>query len=100
AQDNAGHYSASHYFNLDIDSTPPTVTVGVHTAVSDTVTVVWQGEDRLSGVAAYQIEVQRGDGAWAPLVLEDATATTATVHFEEAEPPSVRVKAVDRVGNE
>jgi hypothetical protein len=98
AQDVAGNYSVSHYFDFSLDNTPPTVDLFVETTDAESVTVAWQGQDSGSGVASYQIEIEDADGQWTPLPLADA-ATNAVLPLVENKPIQVRARATDRVGH-
>jgi hypothetical protein len=97
AQDRAGHYSFSQYFDFGIDLTPPVIDLWLQAANADAITVAWQVEDTLSGVSAFYVEVQDADGAWQPIDVADVS--TVQIPFAGAEEIRVRVRATDRTGH-
>lgn len=99
AQDNAGNYSLSHFFDFSLDNTPPKVDLFVQAGNETSVTVGWHAEDNGSGVAFYEVEIEKPEDTWAPMTLTDPTALTAILHFEEQDQISIRVRATDRVGH-
>jgi hypothetical protein len=99
AQDNAGNYSLSHYFDFSLDNTPPTLALFIQAGGKESVTVAWQAEDSGSGVAFYEVEIEEREDIWAPMTLTDPAALTTFLHFEDRAQISIRARATDRVGH-
>ena len=102
AQDMAGNYHYSEYFEAGIDTTPPTVWARLNHGDTDSALAIWGGDDALSGVAGFRVEVRRGDGDWLSLLPEGEGVTEETglsIPVEKGEEIEIRVQAVDRVGN-
>jgi hypothetical protein len=99
AQDQAGNYSLSHYFNFSLDNTPPTVDLFVNGGDEESITVAWQAGDSGSGVAFYEVEIEEANNTWAPMTLPDPAALTATLPFADQEQIRIRARATDRVGH-
>jgi hypothetical protein len=97
AEDKAGNYSFSQFFDFSLDSSPPSVQLTLVSADETAVTLSWQGTDTRSGIATYDVETRLTEGDWQPQTLADPLATEAT--FAAAEVDEVRVRGVDRVGN-
>ncbi|MCB0113451.1 MAG: hypothetical protein KDD84_05165, partial [Caldilineaceae bacterium] len=97
AEDKAGNYSFSQFFDFGLDNTAPTVQVTVVGADESTVQIGWQGIDVLSGVAAYEVQTRQGEGEWQPYTLADPLATSASFASDQVD--EVRVRAIDQVGN-
>ena len=103
AQDIAGNYHYSEFFEVGIDSSPPTAWARLsQNEVDQTAQASWGGSDLLSGVAGYRVEIRRGEGDWEPLLPDgegETTETALTVPVVEGEAVEIRVQAVDRVGH-
>jgi len=102
AQDVAGNYRYSQFFTAGIDMTAPTVWARVVMSQATQALVTWGGDDNLSGVTGFRVEIRRDGGDWQPLLPlgEDLTAETSLpVALVEGETVEVRVQAMDRVGN-
>lgn len=102
AQDVAGNYRYSQYFEVGIDQTEPTVWAQISLSETTQAQATWGGSDTLSGVAGYRVEVRRGEEEWRGVLLEaeGITAETAlALSVAEGETAQIRVQAVDRVGN-
>ncbi|MBI1297983.1 hypothetical protein GC175_23865 [bacterium] len=97
AEDKAGNFSVSQFFDFSLDSSAPSVQLTMTGADETTVTLSWQGTDARSGIAAYEVETRLNEGDWQPQTLVDPLAAEAT--FATAEVDEVRVRGVDRVGN-
>ncbi len=97
AEDKAGNYSLSHFFDFGIDNSGPAVNVTVVGADESAVQVEWLGQDAYSGVAGYTVETRFEGGAWQPVTLADPLTTSAS--FASAEVDEIRVRAVDGVGH-
>ncbi|MGC8838133.1 MAG: SpoIID/LytB domain-containing protein, partial [Anaerolineae bacterium] len=99
--DGAGNLGLSPAFPVRIDRTPPrTWAVSPPVSASQEFSVRWGGEDALSGVASYDVEVREGgSGPW----LRWYSATAATEGTYVGEPGHTyyfRVRGRDRAGNE
>ena len=102
AADRAGNLGAwSAIVSTRVDSEPPSATVNPlpEFTIYPSFTISWSGTDNLSGIAYYNVQVNKNDGAWQTL-LSDTTATTYQItgavlgdKFE------FRVQAVDNAGN-
>lgn len=97
AEDKAGNYSFSQFFDFGLDNSAPTVHLTLLGVDATHAHLGWQGDDAQSGVAAYEVQSRQDDDEWQPLTLTDPLTTTAS--FASAEVDEVRVRAVDRVGN-
>lgn len=99
--DRAGLMGLSPAFPVRIDRTPPrTWAISPPVSASREFSVRWGGEDALSGVASYDVEVRDGgSGPW--LRWLSATATTeGTFVGEPGHTYYFRVRGRDRAGNE
>ncbi|GEM_PF-979834 len=100
AQDQAGNFSFSQWAYVGIDYSPPQVGLSLYPISPERARVVWSGEDPLSGVVAYELEVQRDGGEWSALAsASEGQANSLELDFLGAEELSVRVRGVDRVGH-
>ncbi len=100
AQDQAGNYSFSQWTTVGIDRSPPQVSLSLYPISPEQARVVWSGEDPLSGVAGYELEVRRDGGEWSVLTSAgEGQGSSAVLDFQEAEELSVRVRGVDQVGH-
>lgn len=103
AQDVAGNYHYSEYFEVGIDTSPPTVWARLSQGETDqTALATWGGSDLLSGLAGYRVEIRRGAGDWEPLLPTgegETTETALAISVDEGEAVEIRVQAVDRVGH-
>ncbi len=103
AQDMAGNYHYSEYFEVGIDTSPPTVWARLSRGeAGEDAQATWGGSDLLSGLAGYRVEIRRGEGDWAPLLPEgegETTETALSISVGEEEAVEIRVQAVDRVGH-
>lgn len=102
AQDVAGNYRYSQYFEAGIDTTAPTVWMRLSSIDTEQTLATWGGGDLLSGVAGFRVEMRRGDGDWERLLPDDEGVTAETglaISLGEGEEVELRVQALDRVGN-
>ncbi len=99
--DEAGNPGLSPAFPVRIDRTPPrTWAVSPPVSESREFSVRWGGEDALSGVASYDVEVRDGgSGPWLRW-LSAAAATEGTFVGEPGHTYHFRVRGRDRAGNE
>ncbi len=85
---------------IERDVTPPTaaLTLTANLSATAAVTLTWSGQDDLSGVWYYDLQMRRGGMTWTQLL----TATAATRRIVDVEPGAsyaFRARAHDRVGN-
>ncbi len=102
AQDVAGNYRYSQYFEAGIDTTAPTVWARLAQGETGQALATWGGGDTLSGLAGFRVEMRRDAGDWEPLLPADGGITEETVlaiALGEGEAVEIRAQALDRVGN-
>ena len=100
AQDQAGNYSFSQWATVGIDRSPPQVGLSLYPISPEQARAVWSGEDPLSGVAEYELEVRRDGGEWSALASAgEGQGSSLVLDFQGAEELSVRVRGVDQVGH-
>jgi hypothetical protein len=61
--------------------------------------VSWPAATDPSGIASYELQRQDGAGAWTPVALASATATSAQVNVTRGSDVSFRVRATDGAAN-
>lgn len=99
-QDRAGNYSFSRWAYVGIDQTPPDVQLSLTPISKDMAVATWSGDDPLSGIERYEVEMSRGNGPWEPVPLQAGEKSNqAQLTFEGAERLDFRVRAVDLVSN-
>jgi hypothetical protein len=88
------------------DSTPPAVSSPTGAIVapqqlgtSAVLRLTWPAASDPSGIAWYQLERKKGTGAWLPVTLSSATATTADVPVVPNAKYSFRLRAADGLNN-
>ncbi|MBI3958208.1 MAG: hypothetical protein HY328_05315 [Chloroflexi bacterium] len=102
AQDVAGNYRYSQYFETGVDATAPNVWARLSRTDTEQALATWGGDDTLSGVAGFRVEMRREEGDWERLLPDDGGVTEETglaIALGEGEEVELRVQAVDRVGN-
>ena len=103
AQDVAGNYHYSKYFEVGIDTSPPTAWARLSQSEADhSALATWGGSDLHSGLAGYRVEIRRGEGDWENLLPDgegETTETALAISVGEEETVEIRVRAVDRVGH-
>lgn len=62
-------------------------------------TVSWTGSDALSGIRHFDVDFQKDDGPWQPLVAATTQTTAQFLGAQAGARYSFRVRAVDRAGN-
>jgi predicted phage tail protein len=60
--------------------------------------ISWSGNDHLTGVAHYDVQVKEGSGAWTDW-LTGTTQSSSTFNGEDGKSYTFRVRAVDAAGN-
>jgi len=75
AFDFAGNYIGEGVWNLGIDNTPPETTMGIYPMYEDApfrdFYVTWYGNDNVSGIVSYDVQVRDGyNGEWVDLLTE------------------------------
>jgi hypothetical protein len=85
---------------IERDVTPPATALTLTADLSATaaVTLTWSGQDDLSGVWYYDLQMRRAGMTWTQIL----TSTAATLHAMDVEPGvsyAFRARAHDRVGN-
>jgi hypothetical protein len=100
AVDGAGNEStAAAQFTIVYDSTAPTAAMDpLPSRPPRTFTIAWSGTDALSGVAAFEVQVQEDGGAWTTWQAS-TTLTSAQFTGEYGILYGFRVRAVDEAGN-
>ncbi|MBX3050876.1 MAG: hypothetical protein KF753_05345 [Caldilineaceae bacterium] len=110
AQDMAGNYRYSQYFEVGVDMTAPNVwarlsATGTAEGSDETpkeALATWGGSDPLSGLDGYRVELRRNGGDWTRLLPDGEGATSETslpIALAEEETVEIRVQAQDRAGN-
>ncbi|MCL7455440.1 MAG: carboxypeptidase-like regulatory domain-containing protein, partial [Anaerolineae bacterium] len=90
---------AVHLGPFWIDSTPPRSTAWSPQAVTSSFQVTWSGDDALSGIHHYTVEVRDGDGPWT-VWRADETSTSALYQGSVGHVYSFRSIAYDQAGNQ
>jgi len=102
AQDVAGNYRYSQYFEAGIDYTPPTVWARLSGIDAEQALASWGGGDLLSGVVGFRVEMRRNAGDWERLLPDGEGMTGETslsLSLIDGETVEIRVLAVDQAGN-
>ncbi|MCL4833430.1 MAG: hypothetical protein KJZ86_13385 [Caldilineaceae bacterium] len=102
AQDVAGNYRYSQYFEVGIDNSPPTAWAQLLYGESGQAQATWGGSDLHAGVAGYRVEMRVEGAEWQPLLSGEGgmtTETTLAISLEEGQALEIRAQAVDRVGH-
>jgi hypothetical protein len=91
---------------ISVDHDPPVVQplsaeLGAAEALDASVTmhVAWPAATDASGIIRYELEVRKGNGAWAQVALASLTATGADVPIAVKKAHTFRVRAVDGANN-
>ncbi|HTB22764.1 MAG TPA: hypothetical protein VK914_08670 [bacterium] len=101
AKDRAGNVSEPVRVGVKIETQPPSSKLEPLPALcaKKSFEVRWKGEDRVSGVAHYDVQVREGEkGPWRPWQTE-TTATSAQYAGKDGVDVAFRVRAHDRAGN-
>jgi predicted RNase H-like HicB family nuclease len=101
AKDAAGNLSEPARLAVKIETQPPVSRLEPLPALMGRTSfeVQWRGEDRVSGVAHYDVQVREGEkGEWRTW-LSETTATSATYTGRDGQFLEFRVRATDRAGN-
>jgi hypothetical protein len=97
--DHSGRVSAVVSDTVSVDVTPPTARVGPPLAQPGAIAVAWSGEDALSGVEDFDVEVRDGEGgAWAPWRTH-THESGGTLAAQAGHTYWLRVRNRDRAGN-
>ena len=101
AKDNAGNLSEPARLTLKLETEAPVSRIEPLPALSGQagIDVGWSGDDRVSGVAHFDLQVREGEaGDWRPW-LNATTSTRATYTGRDGTELCFRVRATDRAGN-
>jgi hypothetical protein len=101
ARDHAGNVSEPSRLTLRIETQPPVSRLEALPAFtsSQSFELRWKGEDLVSGVAYYDLELREtGESEWKPW-LTRTTATSAVYTAKDGVEVAFRVRAVDKAGN-
>ena len=101
AKDLAGNLSEPVRLSIKLETQPPVSRLEPLPALMGQASfeVRWRGEDRVSGVAHYDLQVREGEkGEWKPW-LSETTAVSAAYACRDGQEVSFRVRATDRAGN-
>ncbi len=102
AKDGAGNLSEPARLTVRIETEAPVSRLEALPALSNQASfeVRWQGEDRVSGVAHYDVQVRREEtGEWKPWMAE-TSASSGTFSAEDGDSLWFRVRATDKAGNQ
>ncbi|GIV83001.1 MAG: hypothetical protein KatS3mg052_0008 [Candidatus Roseilinea sp.] len=100
AWDRAGNGAGASTWSVTLDRTPPTSSMQALTAsqLSTMFVVRWSGQDAVSGLERFEVQVREDDGAWQTVL--SGTQATALLYFGQlGHRYAFRVRAVDRAGN-
>ena len=101
AVDHAGNQESEQLVSYSIDLTPPSVSAAVNSdyVAGDCIPVIWGGQDGISGMARYRVQVRQGKlRAWQDW---HASTTATSGNYCLTEPNQFyyfRIKAWDRAG--
>jgi len=102
ASDQAGNIFSDGAWNQKIDHTPPTSEVInlSPTQTSTAIAIRWQGQDTVSGLLGYDLQVSVDGGAWVQLNSRYFYPLTSTWHqVEPGHLYAYRIRAIDQAGN-
>lgn len=97
---NAEDFSGQDDATIDVDITPPAVTIAPPAAYSaiTSPTFNWTATDSESPVAGYDVDAAIDQGGWAPQ-LTNSSQTSLTLTAGEGQLVRIRVRATDDLGN-
>jgi predicted RNase H-like HicB family nuclease len=101
AKDHAGNLSEPARLTLKLETEPPSTRLEPLPALTGQASfeVRWSGEDRVSGLAHFDLQVREGDkGEWKPW-LNETTATSAPFTARDGMEVAFRVRGTDKAGN-
>jgi predicted RNase H-like HicB family nuclease len=101
AKDHAGNLSEPARLTVKIETQAPVSRLEPLPALlgQSSFELRWKGEDRVSGVAHYDLQVREGDkGEWKPWLSQTAS-THAVFTARDGQQLSFRVRATDNAGN-
>lgn len=93
-------FSGSGSTTVDIDSSPPTISINPLPLYSETSnpTASWSATDSVSGVENYDVDQQVDLGPWIP-VISAGNQTSVALSGSEGQTITIRVRARDAAGN-